>query len=100
MKFDTHYLKNNDFKTVQGNGVFGGLTNNGQINMSFYTDRAPIPKTVTLDVDPDTGAILGELGRESKEGIVREVHFGVLLDKETAKGIVEWLNEKIETLEG
>ena len=99
MKFETHYLKNNDFKTVQGNGVFGGITNNGQINMSFYTDRAPIPKKITLDVDPDSGAILGEIERDCKEGIIREVHFGVLLDRETAKSIVEWLNEKIETLD-
>lgn len=99
MKFETHYIKNNDFKTVQGNGVFGGITHNGQINMSFFTDRAPIPKKITLDIDPGSGEILSEIERECKEGIIREVHFGVLLDKETAKRIVDWLNEKISILD-
>ncbi|NVJ46463.1 MAG: hypothetical protein HWE07_05020 [Cytophagia bacterium] len=96
MKIETHYIKNHDFKTVEGSGIFGGLTNNGQININFFTDRAPIPKKIILDVDPSTGKIIQEIERDSKEGVIREVQFGVLLNIETAKNIVGWLNQKIE----
>ena len=96
MKYEAHYIKTGDFKTVLGSGIYGGLTNTGQINMNFFTDRAPIPTKITFDIDPDNGNILGELEREIKEGIIREVHFGVLLDVDTAKSIVSWLNDKIE----
>lgn len=99
MDYEINFIKNSDFKTVQGNGVFGGLTNTGQINLNFYTDRAPIPQKITLDIDPKDGNIKGESGRESKEGIIREVHFGVLMDINTAKSVVEWLQEKISKLE-
>jgi len=96
MKVETHYIKNHDFKTVEGSGVFGGLTNNGQINMNFFTDRAPIPKKIVLEVDPQTGKIVNEIERDSKEGIIREVQFGVLLNVDTAKKIIDWLNQKID----
>lgn len=96
MIVETHYIKNHDFKTVEGSGIFGGLTNNGQININFFTDRAPIPKKIVLEVDPSSGKIIREVERESKEGIIREVQFGVLLNIESAKNIVEWLNQKIE----
>ncbi len=96
MKVETHYIKNHDFKTVEGSGIFGGLTNNGQININFFTDRAPIPKKIILEVDSVTGKIIQEVERDSKEGIIREVQFGVLLNIETARNIVDWLNQKIE----
>lgn len=99
MDFEAHFIKGSDFKTVQGSGVFGGLTSSGQINMNFFTDRAPIPTRIVLDVDPNTGKVLGEKERETKNGIVREVHFGVLMDINTAKSTVEWLSEKIKQFE-
>ncbi len=99
MKVETHYIKNHDFKTIEGSGIFGGLTNNGKINVNFFTDRAPIPKKIILEIDPLTGKIIQEIERDSKEGIIREVQFGVLLNIDTAKNIVEWLTQKIDEYE-
>lgn len=97
--FDTHYVKNNDFRTVFTSGIFGGVTPSGLINMNFFSDRAPIPKRITFEVDPKAGQLNNEVERDSKEGVVREVHFGMLIDINTAKSVVEWLNQKIAHLE-
>jgi hypothetical protein len=99
MEFEVHYIKNHDFKTIQGNGIFGGLTNSGQIDINFFTERGPIPKKLIYEVEPETGEIKKEIGRESKNGIIREVHLGVLLDAATAKSIIEWLQEKVDQIE-
>ncbi len=99
MKVETHFIKNNDFRTVQCSGAFGGVTSNGLINMNMYTDRVVIPNTITLEVDEKDGQHLREIGRESKNGIVREVQFGMLIDVNVAKSLVEWINEQIKIIE-
>lgn len=97
--FDTHFVKNSDFRTVLASGIFGGVTPTGLINLNVFSDRAPIPKRITFEVDPGVGQLNNEVDRDSKEGVIREVHFGMLIDINTARSIIEWLNQKIGILE-
>ncbi len=66
--------------------------------MSFFSERHPIPRRLTHELKPD-GKIGGETGRESKDGIIREVEIEVMVDLTVAKSLNSWLDEKIKVLE-
>ena len=73
--------------------------------MSFYSERAPIPRKVSHEWQPpepnSPDRILGqEIGRDTKFGLVREVEVEVMVDLEMAKSLLGWLGGKVRTLEG
>lgn len=93
-----NYIKADNFHSMLASGVIGGITVNSLIDMNFFTDRVTIPQKLSLELTPE-GKIAKEINRESKDGTVREVQFGVLMDVSTAKNMIEWLNEKIRIIE-
>ena len=93
-----HYIKSNSFRVVHGDGVWGGGTPNGNISMSFWSQRAPIPQTLTHEITP--GGDLGdEIARESKQDVIREVEVAVVVSLDVAKSLVTWLEDKVERLD-
>jgi hypothetical protein len=99
MEIKQHFVKNNDFKTVPGSGVFGGITSSGLINMVIFTERVPLPENIIVEIDDELGTIKREVSREIKQGTMRELQMGVLFDIETAKATANWLNSHVESLE-
>ena len=100
-----HYVKSNGFRVVHADGVWGGPTPRGYITMSFYSERAPIPRKISLELKPpepnSSNRILGqEIVRDSKDGLVREVEVEVMVDLEMAKSLLKWLRGKVRVLEG
>jgi hypothetical protein len=98
MDIESHFIKDNDFKTIQLSGVFGGVMGNGLLNINLFTERLPIPTKIVLDVKEGSQTIT-EKSRESKNGIIREVHIGVLVDINTAKSIQAFLAQAISQQE-
>ena len=95
---DFHYIKSNSFRVVHADGVWGGPTPRGYLTMAFYSERHPIPQKLTHELKPE-GTLGDPIVRETKQGVVREVEVEVVLDLEMAKGMFEWLKEKIEALD-
>ncbi len=99
-KIKFHYIKGNFFHVAHVDGAIGGVTPSGDIFVSVYSQRGAIPQ---ITVQPVTEA--GELGPElseervSKEGIVREVEIGLVMHPNVAKGLMDWLREKLELVE-
>ncbi len=97
-KFD--FIKSPAFRVIHADGMFGGPTPRGDLFISFYSERFPIPTSALYEV---TSA--GELGeeirseREGRKGVVREVEVGVKCDLEVAKAFAKWLQQKIEEIE-
>ena len=84
-----HYIKSNSFKVVHCDGVWGGATPRGLISISFFSERNPIPKTVS-HARPEQGQPLGEeISRKAKGGIIREVDVAVIMDLQMAKSLNE-----------
>lgn len=96
-KVTFHYIKSNGFRAVHADGVWGGVTPRGYITMSFFSERAPIPQSLTHEVVQNKLGV--ETDIESKTGIVREVEIEVLVDLPMAKSLIPWLQEKINFLE-
>jgi len=89
------YQKNNYYKNYHVDGVVGSLTPKGLINLNFFVERNPIPTQITFEINKDN--TLGkEIDRKSKIGVIREINTGIVIDLQTAKSIVEWLNAKID----
>ena len=95
---DFHYIKSHSFRVVHGDGVWGGATPRGYIAMSFFSERSPIPQTLTHDITPQ-GNLGEETNRQVKSGVVREVEVEVIVDLATAKGMLGWLETHISAIE-
>lgn len=100
-KVNIHYIKTPQFRNIFVSGVYGGAAHsNKKVYMSLFSDRVPIPQMTVNLIEDDR--ITGEIANEkvSKTGIVRDVEANVIMDLETAKRLVGWLQHKIDVLEG
>ncbi|MDR2745466.1 MAG: hypothetical protein LBB66_09800 [Desulfovibrio sp.] len=81
-------------------GVWGGVNSQGEIEMNFYYESETLPPFVEQIVEPD-----GSLGHESipeneeLREVTRHIHTRVLLNYNTARGVLEWLEEQLDALE-
>lgn len=93
-EIDFHYIKTDNYRTFHVDGAFGGPTPNGQIYISLFIERAPIPEIVRHKINAD-GTISEEVSRIGKKGVVRETEAGLIMSLEVAKILQNWLNQKI-----
>ncbi|WP_157887042.1 hypothetical protein [Hymenobacter sp. PAMC 26628] len=94
---DFHVVQSHDFKTSYASGIYSSVTPGGLINLSFYVDRLPLPDLMTFFVENNT---LGpEKARSARNGIVREVQQGVLLDMQTVKNVINSLQTMMTAFE-
>ena len=92
------YLKTPDYRTISPDGVFGGISPRGSIFASLFVERPSIPTVTVYELAKGhLGAELRAL-RVDREGIVREVQMGLMLDLEAATRIRDWLSARIEQL--
>lgn len=98
-KVKFHYLKSSAFRTIHIDGVFGGLSPSGFLNVAFFNERWAIPQASTYNVNED-----GTLGTEiqdervGREGITRELEVNLVMSPSMAKRLHEWLSEKLSAL--
>lgn len=80
--------------------MVGGVTPNGNVHISFFNERGPIPQLIEHEIEHDNS-----LGKEiveariGKIGVVREVDTDVIMNLATALAFKDWLDEKINTLQ-
>jgi hypothetical protein len=97
---DFYYLKSPAFHTIHVDGAHGGLTPNGYLSMSLYSERPPIPRRTVQKLTEE-----GKLGeeivneRESKEGVIRQIEVNVLMSTEVVANLRNWLNLQLAEFE-
>ena len=95
-----HNQISSNFREIHVDGAFGGITPRGQINVNFFAERFPIPKSTNYFIEESN--LVGDKvkdGEDSKIGVVRQYEFGVYFDLKTAKDIRSFLNDRINELE-
>ena len=95
-----HYIKSNHFRVVHADGVWGGVTPRGLVQINFYSERQPIPKQTVHGINEDQ--TLGDEiqdQRVTREGVVREIEFGAVMDLRAAKSLRDWLDKKLQVVE-
>lgn len=81
-------------------GVWGGINPQGEIEISFYVETDKMPPFSERLVAPD-GSFGHEVAPydENLKVITRHIRSRVVLNYHTARAVLEWLEEKVETLE-
>jgi hypothetical protein len=93
-----HYIKSTFFRVAHADGVIGGITPRGPIHISFYSERPAIPQS-TEQAILETGA-LGEITAQTgREGIVREMDIDIIITRQVAADLRDWLAQRIEDLD-
>lgn len=95
---DVNYLKTNNYRTYHVDGIFGGPTVHGKLYVELFLERAVTPRIIKHKVTPK-GKLGEEVSRIGKEGIIREIEAGLIMDLGTAKVFRNWLDEKIKFTE-
>ena len=81
-------------------GVWGGISPQGEIEANFYVESDKLPPYSERMVAPD-----GSFGMEmapyddDTRVVVRTIHSKVIMNYHTAKAMLEWLEDKVATLE-
>ncbi len=96
---DFHYIKSNLFRVAHADGAFGSIMPQGNLHMMFFAERPVIPNVIKYHLLP-TGQLGPEGSRESKTGVVREVEVDVIMSVAAAKGVRDWLDQRIREMEG
>lgn len=91
-----HYIKSNYFRVIHADGVYGGVSPQGLIQIAFFSERVPIPQQTVHTFD--NGKISGEVEefRVSRDGVVREIETNVLMSVAEAKKLRDWLTQWID----
>jgi hypothetical protein len=93
------FIKSQHFRVITATGMIGGPTPQGQIAVSLYNERAPIPTRIVHALTPE-GALGSEIEaeREVRDSILREVEFCMVLDHDTAVKMSRWLSRAANQL--
>lgn len=92
-----HFIKSNYFRVIHADGVFGGPSASGNLHISFFNERLPLPVSIEHEIS-NVGALGAEISRESKDGVVREVEADVVMSLDAAMALHRWLGEKLPVL--
>lgn len=97
LKFD--FIKSNGFRVIYVDGVWGGIRPDLTFHMSLYNERHAIPRSITVDLDPENLTAGQVVEVEKREAVVREVEVCAIIDMSTAKALKDWLEAHIEEAE-
>jgi hypothetical protein len=98
LKFD--YIKSNFFRVIHVDGAWGSVTPNLNIQMAIFNERRAIPKQTVQVINPD-GTIGEEIPekRVERDAVVREVEADLVMNLQTAKHIIIWLQQRVAQIE-
>ena len=92
------YYFPDDYKPVYTNGVWGGITPRGEIEIHFLYDRTPLPLYSTHELTKEKGLLGIPKELEIGDFILRFVQAGVVMDLAAAESLHEWLGGKLKDL--
>lgn len=100
-KFDKNY------NPKYANGAYGGFSPQGELMIHFFMERTPLPVMQVVQLPDDreeTGIEANKTEHffepaDLRSSYVRFIETGIVINLNTAKDIVKWLNNQIETFE-
>lgn len=95
------YVFSDNYNPVYCNGAFGGVSTQGEIVANFFLERTPVPKYVINSVNTDgtLGGVTEIEPQNINDTVIRYISSGIIMNKEIAQSIYEWLGSQIEELE-
>ena len=95
------YVMDDSVRMSTAHGVWGGINPQGEIELNFYEESDSLPQWSECLVAP-----VGSLGPEMMDEenlevreVVRRINTRVLLNYNTARAVLEWLEDRVAALE-
>ncbi len=93
------YVFDKDYDPEYVNGIYGGQNMSGELIINFYMERFPIPyEEKQVFYEDDTIESIPEITKPEDFKVRRVVKQGVILNKDTAISIFQWLKERLEEM--
>ncbi len=94
-----HQQKSALFRVVHSDGVWCSINAWGNVHLTFYSERAPIPTSVYFALD-EKGAVTREEveKREVKEGWFRELEVDIVLTRAGARSVYDVLSNYLKAM--
>ena len=89
----TRFEVSNFYRVVHADGVWGAITPQGNISMTFFSERQAYPHTVTFEV---SGQVVKEVDRQVIGSILRELEVDVVMNIGMAHFLRTWLDDRIK----
>jgi hypothetical protein len=97
-KITFHLIKTPGFTTHHADGAITRLTPQGYANLSFYVERWAIPQSYDQELTDE--GLLGEVSNiTGKDGVVREIQTGVMMDEAALRTLHQNLGELLREFE-
>ena len=99
-KIRFHYATAPEARLQTAHGVWGGINPHGEIEMNFYHESDALPPHSEQLIAPD-GSLGHEILPDEREeyDVNRYIHSRVLLNYNTARAVLEWLEDRVAALE-
>ena len=100
MRVRYEYEQEPETRLQYAHGVWGGINPQGEVELNFYTESDKLPPFSERIIAPD-GSFGHEMTpyQEDLKIITRRIHTKLILNYHTARAVIEWLEDKVETLE-
>jgi hypothetical protein len=94
------YKFRSDYNPVYINGAYGGVSPRGELIVSFYLERAPVPNCEKRElIATPEGIKVGEIPimepTNYDHTLVRFVEAGIVMNLDTAESVANWILEKV-----
>jgi|GEM_PF-201780 len=99
-KIRYEYEKSPGCQLIYAHGVWGGINPHGEIELNLYSESDKLPASAERMVNLD-----GTVGPETTSDdqhtktLVRTIHARVLVNYQTARAVIDWLQEKVQALD-
>ncbi len=94
------YEPDQGLRPQYAHGVWGGINAQGEVEINFYTETDKLPPFSERLVAAD-GSFGHEMVpfEENLREVTRHIHAKIILNYHTARDVLEWLEDKVESLE-
>ncbi len=92
------YERSPGYRNIHASGIYGGATIQGDIYLAIFVDKPALPISSTLQLDEHNRSMPPESFNASRAP-VREVEVGIVMDVALAKSTIDWLQDKINSIE-
>lgn len=100
-RYRFRFQRDPNLPTNLAHGVWGGINQQGEIEMNFFTESEDMPEYVERLVMNDGTIVHEEVSNEGAETrmITRTVTDRVIISYETGRALVEWLEDQLNMLD-
>jgi hypothetical protein len=93
---DFHFEFDKDYRIIAVNGIWGGATPRGQVQLDFFVERQGIPEVITNRLMEDGGIGPEVPGtRKPPTRLVRTMQVGILLTIEEAENVANFIRDRV-----